>query len=97
MFELRFPTTNFGQRLGKFRFWLRNMKILRPFHDDPCDANAGEAHLLYTISPRRDSVPGGHASQECMLACHVQVSSNHTNLEAQESTPERLSSEARLL
>ncbi|CAM9152802.1 unnamed protein product [Hapterophycus canaliculatus] len=33
----------------------------------------GEAHLLYTISPRRDSVPGGHASQECMLACHVQV------------------------
>ncbi|CAM9908395.1 unnamed protein product [Scytosiphon promiscuus] len=33
----------------------------------------GEAHILYTISPRRDSVPGGHASQECMLACHVQV------------------------
>lgn len=36
--------------------------------------SAGEAHLVYTISPRRDSVPGGHASQECMLACHVQVS-----------------------
>lgn len=38
-----------------------------------CGVNAGEAHLVYTISPRRDSVPGGHASPECMLACHVQV------------------------
>eukprot|EP00903_Cladosiphon_okamuranus_P015669 g14470.t1 len=33
----------------------------------------GEAHLVYTISPRRDSMPGGHASSECMLACHAQV------------------------
>eukprot|EP00752_Nemacystus_decipiens_P007751 g6928.t2 len=33
----------------------------------------GEAHLVYTISPRRDSMPGGHSSTECMLACHAQV------------------------
>lgn len=36
-------------------------------------ANTGEAHLVYTISPRRDSMPGGHSSTECMLACHAQV------------------------
>lgn len=29
---------------------------------------------MYTIAPRRDSVPGGHASPECLLTCHVQVS-----------------------
>lgn len=46
----------------------------------PCDAYTGEAHIVYTISPRRDSVPGGHASQECMLACHVQVSRKIQNL-----------------
>lgn len=33
----------------------------------------GEAHAVYTISPRRDSVPGGTVSSECLLACHVQV------------------------
>lgn len=36
-------------------------------------AHTGEAHLVYTISPRRDSMPGGHSSSECMLACHAQV------------------------
>lgn len=29
---------------------------------------------MYTIAPRRDSVPGGLASPECLLTCHVQVS-----------------------
>ncbi|CBJ29444.1 conserved unknown protein [Ectocarpus siliculosus] len=44
-------------------------------HDCPPDPEfvRGEAHLVYTIAPRRDSVPGGHASPECMLSCHVQV------------------------
>ena len=39
-----------------------------------CNSSAGEAHAVYTIAPRRDSVPGGHASPECLLTCHVQVS-----------------------
>lgn len=37
---------------------------------------AGEAHIVYTIAPRRDSLPDYHGSQECLLACHVQVEHN---------------------
>lgn len=71
-----------GECRGMMRLTLKGVDCVKVMPTKPCSRCAmmmpamgihtGEAHLVYTICPRRDSLPG-HASSECMLACHAQV------------------------